>query len=48
MSTTYQLKNGETIVMETQCRHLDVALDEFVEEYPNFYSLGYSVGIKQD
>jgi hypothetical protein len=48
MSTTYQLKNGKTIIMETQCRHLEVALDEFVDEYPNFYNLGYSIGIKQD
>ena len=47
MSTTYQLKNGETIVMETQCRHLDVAVEESNEEYPNFYNLGYQVSIKQ-
>lgn len=47
MSTTYQLKNGETIIMETQCRHLDVAVEEFYEEYPNFYNLGYQVSIKQ-
>ena len=47
MSTTYQLKNGETIVMETQCRHLDVAVEEFYEEYTNFYNLGYQVSIKQ-
>jgi hypothetical protein len=47
MNTTYQLKNRETIVMETQCRHLDVAVEEFYDEYPNFYHLGYQVSIKQ-
>jgi hypothetical protein len=48
MNTIYQLKNGDSVVMETQCRHLEVALDEFVDQYPNFYNLGYSVSIKQD
>lgn len=47
MNTTYQLKNGTTVVMETQCRHLDVAVEEFYDEYPNFYNMGYQVSIKK-
>jgi hypothetical protein len=47
MFTTYQLKNEETVIMETQCRHLDVAVEEFSDEIPNFYDLGYHISIKK-
>jgi hypothetical protein len=46
MNTTYLLKDGDSVLLETQCKHVDAAVDEFFDEYPNFYKMGYTISIK--
>lgn len=46
MQTTYLLKDGESVLMETECKHVEAAVEEFYETYPNLHELGYSIGIK--